>query len=221
MKDRTASRHQITGRILPIAGVAALAVALTVALPQPAHAKRVTPPPVPDNIRVPAGNEAFLVGHAFGTQNYVCLPSGASFAWTLFTPQANLFNDKNRQITTHFFGPNPDENGAIRAVWQDSQDTSSIWGRAVASSTDANFVAPGAIPWLRIEVVGAEEGPTGGRRLLATTFIHRLNTVGGVAPSTGCAGPTDVGRTAFVPYSADYFFYRGARSDDDEEEDSH
>jgi len=45
--------------------------------------------------------------------------------------------------------------------------------------------------------------------LTATTFIHRLNTSGGVAPSTGCTA-SDVGKKAFVPDTADYFFYRAA-----------
>ena len=81
MKNCNAPENQTTRRILPIACATALAVAFTVSLPQPAHAGQVTPPPVPANIQVPAGNEAFLVGHAVGTQNYVCLPSGAGVAF--------------------------------------------------------------------------------------------------------------------------------------------
>ena len=76
MKNCHAPENQTTRRILLIACATALAVAFTVALPQPASAGKVTPPPVPDNIRVPAGNKAFLEGHAVGTQNYICLPSG-------------------------------------------------------------------------------------------------------------------------------------------------
>ena len=40
----------------------------------------ITPPPLPaDMAPVPAGNVAFLVGHAVGTQNYVCTgPSSSS-----------------------------------------------------------------------------------------------------------------------------------------------
>jgi hypothetical protein len=72
---------------------------------------------------------------------------------------------------------------------------------------DPNFVAPGAIPWLLVRVVGARRGPTGGDFLTQTTFIHRLNTTGGLAPSTGCTLST-LGATAVVPYTADYFFYR-------------
>src|SRR5437667_174240 len=71
---------------------------------------------------------------------------------------------------------------------------------------DPDFVAPGAIPWLLLKVVGAQNGPTGGDTLSATTFIQRLNTAGGVAPSTGCTLSTDVGKMALVPYTAEYFF---------------
>ena len=69
-------------------------------------------------------------------------------------------------------------------------------------------MAPDAIPWLKLEVVGAQDGPTGDNTLAATKFIQRLNTSGGLAPSTGCASPSDVGNQAFVPYTADYFFYK-------------
>ena len=41
--------------------------------------------------------------------------------------------------------------------------------------------------------------------------IQHLNTLGGVAPFTGCAGPGDVRGAAFVPYEADYFFYKAVR----------
>jgi hypothetical protein len=61
-------------------------------------------------------------------------------------------------------------------------------------------------------VVGAKDGPTGGHKLTATTFIQRLNTSGGIVPSTGCTESPDVGKKALVPYTADYFFYKAAES---------
>ncbi len=217
MNNCTASENQITRRILLTACTTALAVAFTVSsLPQPAHADRVTPPPVPDEIQVPAGHTAFLVGHAVGTQNYICLPSGDGFAWTLFTPQATLFSDNDKQqVTTHFFGPNlnpipPEQAGTIRAAWQHSRDTSTVWAKGLNSAT----VDPDAIPWVLLEVVGAQDEPTGSNTLTATKFIQRLNTTGGVAPTTGCSVSTDVGKKAFVPYTADYFFYKQAPGND-------
>jgi uncharacterized protein DUF3455 len=190
--------------------VTAIAMALTITLPHAAHAQSVTPPPVPANLQVPAGNEAFLVGHATGTQNYVCAPakSVGQVAWTLFTPEATLFDDSGAQLITHYFSPNPVEGGTIRATWQDSRDTSTIWAKATASSVDPAFVHENSVAWVLLQVVGQQVGPTGGATLFATSFVQRLNTVGGAAPSTGCDVPTDLGSKAFVPYTADYFFFK-------------
>jgi len=205
-------------RILPFASAAALAATLTVSLPQPAHAAHITTPAVPDNVAVRDGGVPFLVGHAVGTQNYICLPSGTGFAWTLFTPEATLFSDHFKQLTTHFFGPNPEEHGTIRAAWQHSKDTSTVWARLATdgSSTDARFVAEGAVPWLLLEKAGVQEGPSGGDTLTVTTSVQRLNTHGGVAPADGCAQLSDVGKKAFVPYTADYFFNRAPKGDDED-----
>ena len=96
----------------------------------------------------PAGNKAFLEGHAIGTQNYICLPSDKGFKFVLFTPEATLFDDVEKQVATHFFSPNPFEGGKIRATWQHSKDTSAVWGGNATPSTDPNFVAQDAIPWL-------------------------------------------------------------------------
>jgi hypothetical protein len=218
MKNRSIFNNEIARRILRGACTAGLAAALSLA--ELAHAHHVTPPRVPFDIEVPPGNKAFLVGHAFGTQNYICLPSGNGFAFALFTPEATLFDLRSKQqIITHYFSPNnnpfaPADKGVIRATWEDSRDTSTVWAAALVSSTDANFVAPGAIPWVKLQVVGAQDGPTGGDRLSNTTFIQRVNTVGGSAPSTGCAASADIGKKAFVPYEADYFFYFDPTADE-------
>ena len=179
-------------RLTHVACAMALAVVCATALAGASHddSDRVRVPPMPDDLRVPEGNRLVQVGHAFGTQNYICLPSATSptgFAWTLFGPQANLFTRHDRQIMTHFLSPNPDEAGTLRATWQDSDDTSAAWARAVATSIDSAYVEAGAIPWLKLQVVGTEKGPTHGRTMMGTTFIQRLNTTGGAAPATGCA----------------------------------
>jgi hypothetical protein len=190
----------------------AAAFGLALGLPQLSRAVQVTPPSVPAGIEVQAGHKAFLEGHAVGTQNYVCVPSGSGFAWTLFAPEATLFGDGGKQLTTHFFSPDPDpsDKGAIRATWLHSRDSSRVWAKLVpnGSSDDPRFVAPGAIAWLKLERVGTAVGPGGGDTLARTSFVQRLNTAGGSAPADGCAGAADVGKKAFVPYSADYFFYR-------------
>ena len=212
---KTFTVRTTTSRTLRFVCATLLAAGFISMLPQQIHAQRETPPPVPDLIEVPAGHRLFMAGHAYGTQNYICLPSGAGFAWSLFGPQATLFHNDARQMMTHFLSPNPEEDGMPRATWQHSVDSSAVWARATAMSSDSAFVAPGAIPWLLLEVVGAEGGPRGGSRLDVATYIHRLNTAGGIAPATGCAESAHVGMRIFVPYEADYFFYRDQRRNDD------
>ena len=119
-----------------------------------------------------------------------------------------MFDDNGNQLITHFLSANPVEAGTLRPTWQHSGDTSAAWAAAIQSSTDPNFVAPGAIPWLLLQVAGAQYGPTLGHKLTATTYIQRVNTAGGLAPAEGCSAATDVGRKALVPYMADYVFYR-------------
>jgi Protein of unknown function (DUF3455) len=204
-------------RYVALAGLLAIALESSVALAQPAAADAFALPSIPANLQAPEGNTLFLKGQAQGAQNYICLPSGSGFAWTFFSPQATLFftatlfgRDIRQQIITHFLSPNPAESGTGRATWQSSLDSSAVWAKAVASSTDPNFVAEGAIPWLLLQAVGTQRGPTGGNFLAHTTFVQRLTTGGGVAPATGCSQTADVGATALVSYTADYFFYKSS-----------
>jgi len=187
---------------------AALLLPLSIAMPAFAAADQVTPPPVPGDLNPPAGKKAFLIGHAHGTQNYVCLPSASGVAWTLFGPQATLFEDDGEQVITHFLSRNPDENDTPRATWLHSKDSSTVWAFATKIYTETDYVAPGAIPWLLLEVRGRQYGPQWGDRLLSATHIQRVNTALGVAPSTGCAVAADLGKKALTPYQADYVFYR-------------
>jgi hypothetical protein len=211
------------------------AIALGCAFGTVAHAQlqlpgtSVTPPTTPDLITPPAGNTAFLVGHALGTQGYVCLPTeqGASTAsWTVNTarPEATLFQtffDQDVQIVTHFLSPDTNPNDVVpspfpfgSATWQSSFDSSKVWAavlhkNTIGAGTDlASCPNTGAIPCLLLQSIGSQEGPTGGKTLSKTTFIQRLNTKGGAAPADGCATSTDVGKQVLVPYTADYYFYR-------------
>jgi len=86
------------------------------------------------------------------------------------------------------------------------------------STSDPQFVKAGAIPWVLLQFAGSQDGPTGGGRLTPTTFVQRVNTDGGSAPSSGCSQAGEVGKKAFVPYTADYFFYKhpGQNEGDDD-----
>jgi hypothetical protein len=173
------------------------------------------------------------VGHAQGTQGYICLPTspGASTAsWTVKPPrpEATLFSSRGQdfQIITHFLSPdtNPNDIGPKpvpfgNATWQSSSDSSKVWAAVLhGNSVNAGPSEPGcpntgSIPCLLLTAVGAEEGPSGGKSLTKTTFVHRLNTKGGAAPADGCFTAADVGSQVLVPYTADYFFYRKADND--------
>jgi hypothetical protein len=187
------------------------ALATVVALAMSASAaQHPEPPAVPGNLVVEAGNRVYKIWHAIGTQNQICLPrpSGIGLGWSFFGPQATLFDGETEQVMTHFLSANPDESGTPRATWQHSRDTSTVWALAIQPSTDPNYVEAGAIPWLLLRVVGSEDGPNGGDRMSRTTFVQRVNTLGGVAPTTDC--PT-IGAKLLVPYEADYVFYRADR----------
>lgn len=192
-----------------ILGAIILGTATSIAAAQPALGGADVPP-VPRGLEVPEGNVLFLKGHAAGTQNYICVLTKSGFSWKFLGPQATLFESFEgvpQQISTHFLSMNPTD-GAARPTWQDSSDSSRVWGRVVASSTDPGYVEPGAIAWLLLGPAGTAAGPDGGVTLAQTSFIQRLNTSGGVAPSSGCNQAGDIGILALVPYTTDYFFYR-------------
>ena len=182
-------------------------------------AAQVTPPPTPTDIAVPAGNSAYLVGHAFGSQGYTCLPtSTGAAAWNpTARPEATLFSDffgHLVQIITHFQSINENPKPGVtpplsgNATWQSSLDSSRVWmvkkSGIDAGSDPASCPNSGSIQCLLLQSVGNKKGATGGNLLADTTFIQRLNTSGGVVPTSVCT----VGQTQLVPYTADYFFFR-------------
>jgi hypothetical protein len=213
---------QQTNKIARVRSLLAAALMLACAFGTVSHAAaQVTPPPTPDLIAVPAGNSAYLVGHAFGSQGYTCLPTSTGAAsWNpTARPEATLFADffgHPFQIITHFpsinENPKPDvilpvpRSGNV--TWQSSLDSSRVWmvkKNGIDPAPDVESCPhSGSIQCLLLQSVGNAKGPTGGNLLAKTTFIQRLNTSGGAVPTTACA----VGQTELVPYRADYFFYR-------------
>jgi hypothetical protein len=183
---------------------------------------QVTPPTTPDDIAVPEGNSAYLVGHARGCQGYTCLPtSTGGTAWNpSASPEATLFADffgHSVQIITHFqsINENPKPDVTVprsgNATWQSSLDSSRVWmvkKNGIDPRSDiASCPNTGSIQCLLLQSVGNKKGSTGGSLLFNTNFIQRLNTQGGSVPSTACV----VGQTELVPYTADYFFFRADR----------
>lgn len=136
-------------------------------------------PRVPENLKVPAGNKLIALLPARGVQTYQCTNN----AFTFVQPDAILTNHGRPEIL-HSKGP----------VWTSVLDGSSVTGAVVANSPVAN-----AIPELLLKSAG-NRGPG---KLAKVTFIQRLKTKGGVAPTGSCTE----GVTASIPYTADYAFY--------------
>jgi hypothetical protein len=141
---------------------------------------------VPDTLKPPAGNVLSAVFKASGVQIYGC----TNGAWTLIEPAAYLtgvtLSPVKRVTALHFRGPS----------WESDQDGSLVEGTAPVSAPSAT---PNSIPQLLVTAKTTRgPGVFGG-----VTFIQRLATVGGVAPTTACAA----GGTAAAPYRAVYRFF--------------
>ena len=83
MKHFQAQKSQTISRRLWTTSIAVLTGACLALLPQWLYAHEITPPPVPSELEVPAGHRPFLLGHATGTQNYMCIPSAPALSGPL------------------------------------------------------------------------------------------------------------------------------------------
>ena len=148
---------------------------------------------IPAILAPPASSVLLFELGARGVQIYGCeaKPDDATaFVWTFKAPEAELVNGRGEVVGTHFAGP----------TWQ-GQDGSAVVG-AVLERADAPD--PGAIPWLLLE---AKEH-VGSGAFSTITYVQRLDTAGGVAPSRGlrcgprrrrrCVSPTRR-RTPLLP----------------------
>ena len=136
------------------------------------------------NLAPPAGSTLVFHAYARGVQIY----RWTGTSWEFVAPEAVLYQDdgENGVLATHFAGP----------TWK-SHSGSTVVGVVTQRCTPD----PDAIPWLLLKATS--EGPG---IFQGVTFIQRVNTVGGLAPTE----PGEVvGEEAEVPYTADYFFYRG------------
>jgi hypothetical protein len=137
---------------------------------------------VPVAIRVPDGNVRIAQMPARGVQTYQC----TSGAWTFLQPDAILIFNWRPQVL-HTRGP----------VWTSVIDGSSVTAAVVASSP-----VPDAIPELLLSATGHRVPGL----LAAVTYVQRLDTTGGLAPTGACTE----GTTASVPYTAEYDFWNAA-----------
>ncbi len=160
------------------------ATSAPLAVPTVAAATRIPDLANCDSLAAPAGTR--LAYHAFAKGDQIYRWNGAS--WVFVAPSAVLSADEagNSTVGTHYAGP----------TWH-SVSGSKVVG-AVAKRCPSNI---GSIPWLLLNGV-ASSGPG---IFDSTTFIQRLNTTGGTAPTTP---GSVIGEEANVPYTAEYYFYK-------------
>jgi hypothetical protein len=135
------------------------------------------------NLETPAGST--LAAHAFATGVQIYRWNDTS--WVFVSPSAVLTSDaaRTKMIAIHYSGP----------TWQ------SVGGdRVIAAAGGSCKASPDAIPWLLLNATATDPSGT----FSGVKYIQRLNTVGGLAPST----PGSPGEVVSVPYAAEYFFYR-------------
>jgi hypothetical protein len=144
---------------------------------------------VPDKLKPHEKESLVQIVPAKGVQIYECQAKSSEaggYGWTFIAPVADLFDVSGNKIGRHYAGPH----------WE-SADGSKISGVVKES---ASAPRADAIPWLLLATK-----PVGGQGSFSRiTSIQRVNTVGGVAPKTGCSQYT-VGTTARIPYMADYY----------------
>lgn len=156
---------------------------------QPATALASDEPELPaqcSSIQVEAGNKVSFHTYARGVQIY----RWNGTAWVFVAPVANLFAEENfhGEVGTHYVGPK----------WE-SKSGSKVEARRVAGT--GCRPDPTAIEWLLLSRFDS----TGPGIFANVTFIQRVNTTGGLAPS---APGTVLDEVKEVPYTAEYYFYR-------------
>jgi Protein of unknown function (DUF3455) len=147
---------------------------------------------VPDLLRVPDASVLVLKAHGAGTQIYECKSSqeaATPWQWVLKAPLADLLDDQGKKVGKHYGGP----------TWE-ATDGSQVVGEL---QQHVAATSPDAIPWLLLKAKSNQ----GTGMFKDVSYIQRLETKGGKAPSSGCDAE-HAGGEARIPYSAEYVFYR-------------
>jgi hypothetical protein len=151
----------------------------------------IQPPTVPDAIKAPAAEKVIARFKGVGAQVYTCkttTSTGTTYAWSLLGPDAMLLDPDSGAVEgSHSVGP----------TWK-SNDGSSVVGSVVAKAASPD----GAIPWLLLKA--ASHNGTG--LFSDVTSIQRVDTTGGVAPTSGCDASSS-GTQSRSDYTATYYFY--------------
>ena len=144
----------------------------------------VLPPTICDKLQVQPGNEVAFHAYAIGVQIY----RWNGVAWDFVRPEATLYADSNYRgkVGIHYGGP----------TWESNSGSNVVGKRLEGCSPDST-----AIDWLLLQATSNSDPGIFG----AVTYIQRVNTVGGVKPTTP---GSSTGVEARIPYTAEYYFYR-------------
>jgi len=146
---------------------------------------------VPEAVRPPAGHKMSLHTVGVGEITYECrVKTGSSDAydWAFVAPVATLSDVNKQAVGKYYAGP----------TWE-ANDGSKVSGKQVA-------VAPASAGSIPLQLVKAEPA-SGAGTMNGVTYIQRLNTKGGVAPTDACSA-SSAGARKQVSYQADYVFYK-------------
>lgn len=149
---------------------------------------------LPDAVRVPAGHRVAMETVGAGRITYECrakVDAAGGHEWFFVGPDAQL-TGRGGQAMGRYFGP--------PATWE-SRDGSRVTATQVA-------VAPNGTGNIPLQLVRANPA-TGMGDMQGVSFIQRVNTRGGTAPSMPC-GAGNVAVRQVVQYQADYIFYKPA-----------
>jgi hypothetical protein len=139
---------------------------------------------LPPELQVPEGHRLVLRALGKGVQIYDCVNG----AWSFREPAAAILRG-DRTIALHYAGP----------TWQSVKDGSKVVG-TVAARVEATH------PERDIPLLLLTARSTGPGLFTGVDFIQRLETKGGVAPTSSCQAGASIG----VPYTATHNFWAPA-----------
>ena len=146
---------------------------------------------LPEPVRAPAGNAIVLETIGAGEITYECREKKdmvGAFEWAFVAPVATLRDLQQKTVGKYYGGP----------TWE-AVDGSKVSGKQVG-------VAPGAAGNIPLQLVKANPA-MGNGAMTGVSYIQRIETKGGVAPSATCSAAA-AGSKQQVAYEAKYVFYK-------------
>lgn len=174
-----------------LAAVCVVALGLTACSSMSTHST-YSQAELPAAVQVPAGHKVAMETVGIGQITYECRAkkdTAAEHEWVFVGPDAKL-QMRNGAVIGKYWGP--------PATWANN-DGSTVTATQVA-------VAPAGTGNIPLQLVKANPA-SGMGAMQGVTYIQRVATQGGVAPSMAC-GVGNRGSKQVVQYQADYIFWK-------------